>query len=330
MKGIQISRFGTSEVLEYGDLPDPIPESDQVLIEVRGASVNFADVKARSGSYHLGKKPPFCPGLDVAGVVIEVGRDVAGIKPGDHVIAFPAAGSYREKTVANKELVFIIPKTIDLIKAAAAALVAGTVTHMLKYLARIDQKESLLVHTAAGGVGTTALQIARAMGLSRIYGSIGSAWKENHVRSMGALGVVDYNSETYDQDINELTGNKGVDVILNPLGGASIQRDLNCLAPFGRLIVFGELAEGASTIPQGGLYTTNKSIIGSSFGHYRRSRPGPVRETMATVIDMLEKEHIEVYVNRCLPFEQAAKAHQLLEDRKALGKIVLVPKKFLN
>jgi len=328
MKGIQITRFGTADVLEYRDLRDPVPESNQVLIEVRGASVNFADVKARMGSYHLGRKPPFSPGLDIAGVVLETGRDVTGIEPGDHVIAFPAAGSYVEKAVANQELVFVIPKSIDFIKAAAAALVAGTVTHMLKYLARIDKTESLLVHTAAGGVGTTALQVARALGVSRIYGSVGSPWKEAHVKSMGALGVVDYKSETYAQDINELTENRGVDVILNPLAGASVERDLHCLAPFGRLVIFGELSDGASTLPQGSLYTGNKSIIGSSFGHYRRNRPGPVRETMAAVIDMLESERIEVFVDTCLPLEKAAQAHQLLEDRKALGKIVLVPEAF--
>jgi len=328
MKAIQVARFGTSEVLEYRDIPDPVPEAGQVLIEVRGASVNFADTKARSGGYHLGKAPPFIPGLDIAGVVLEVGKEVTGIEQGDHVIAFPASGSYAEKAVASQALTFVIPKTLDLIKASAAALVTGTVTHMLTHVARIEEQESLLVHTAAGGVGTTALQVAKALGISNIYGSIGSPWKEEHVLKMGAIGVVDYNSATYGKDIKGLTGNTGVDVILNPLGGITIERDLECLAPFGRLITFGELSEGPSSIPQGGLYTGNRAILGSSFGHYRRNRPDPVRKTMATVIDLLVSEKIEVSVDRCLPLEQAAQAHQLLEDRKALGKVVLVPALF--
>ena len=325
MKGIQVTRFGTAEVLEYGELAEPVPASDQVLIEVRGASVNFADTKARSGGYHLGKKPPFCPGLDIAGVVLEAGDAVTGIAPGDHVIAFPASGAYAEKAVASRDLTFVIPKTLDFITAAAAALVTGTVTHMLKYLARIEAGESLLVHTAAGGVGTTALQVAGALGVSRLYGSIGSPWKADHVKKMGALGVVDYRSDTYAADILDLTDGRGVDVILNPLGGVTIQRDLSCLAAFGRLIVFGELSGDASTIDKGSLYTANRTIIGSSFGHYRKNRPAAVRETMATVIDLLANGDIEVFVHASLPLEKAAEAHRMLEARQALGKIVLVP-----
>lgn len=328
MKGIQVSRFGGSEVLEYRELPDPVPGSDQVLIQVRGASVNFADTRARSGAYHLGKKPPFIPGLDIAGVVIEVGTDVTQVKKGDHVIAFPASGSYAEKAVASQELTFVIPETLSFIKASAAALVAGTVTHMLRHLARIEEHESLLVHAAAGGVGTTALQVAKAFGVSRVIGSIGSPWKEDHVRKMGADGVVDYSSETYAQDVNELTENKGVDVILNPIGGVTIERDLQCLAPFGRLVLFGELGGAPGNLPPGGLYTANKSILGSSFGHYRRFKPAVVRETMGAVIAMLNDGKVDVFVNKCFRLKEAPQAHQFLEDRQSLGKVVLVPDEF--
>lgn len=328
MKGIQVSEFGASEVLHYGDLQDPAVEPDQVLIEVRGASVNFADIKARSGSYHLGKKPPFSPGLDVAGVVLEVGSKVKDIQPGDHVVAFPAAGSYVELAVASETLTYVIPSSLDFSKAVAAGLAAGTVTHMLSNLARIGRKESLLVHAAAGGVGSMALQVAGALGLSRIYGSIGSPWKEAHVRKLGAREVVDYTSKNYAEELHDLTAGRGVDVILNPLGGSSVERDLECLAPFGRLVIFGELMGGTSVISPDALYTTNKSILGSSFGHYRRNKPDSVRETMTKVIEMLVNERIDAAVGCCLPLSQAAKAHRLLEDRKSLGKVVLVPDRF--
>ena len=328
MKGVQVSRFGKSEVLEYRECADPVPNSDQVLIQVKGASVNFADIRARSGAYHLGKKPPYVPGLDVAGVVLEVGGDVTNVRLGDHVIAFPASGSYAEKAVASQDLTFVIPKSLSFIKASAAALVAGTVTHMLRHVARIDEHESLLVHAAAGGVGTTALQVAKAFGISRVFGSIGSPWKEDHVRKMGADGVVDYSSETYAQDIKELTENKGVDVILNPIGGATIERDLQCLAPFGRLVLFGELDGAPANLPPGGLYTANKSILGSSFGHYRRFKPAVVRETMGVIIELLETGKVDVFVNKCFRLKEAPQAHQFLEDRQSLGKVVLVPDEF--
>jgi NADPH:quinone reductase len=328
MKGILVSRLGASDVLEYKDLPEPVPEADQVLIEVRGASVNFADIKARSGGYHLARQPPFIPGLDIAGVVLEVGSKVEKINRGDHVIAFPASGSYAEKAVASQALTFVVPRTLDLVKAAAAALVTGTVIHMLKHTARIEKHENLLIHTAAGGVGTTALQVARALGVTEVYGSVGSSWKVEHAKNMGAIGVVDYASTTYGRDINRLTDGRGVDVILNPLGGATIERDLECLAPFGRLISFGDLVDGPGTIPQGELYKSNRSIHGSSFGHYRKNRPGPVRETMATVIDLLINDKITVFIDTCFRLKQASQAQQKLEDRKALGKLVLIPEAF--
>ncbi len=328
MKGILVSRLGEPEVLEYKDLPDPVPESDQVLVEVRGASVNFADTKARSGGYHLAKKPPFIPGLDVAGVVLEVGADVTEIKPGDKVIAFPVSGSYAEKAVASRELTFVIPEMLDFVDAAAAALVTGTVTHMLKHVAHIQKDESLLVHAAAGGVGTTALQVAKAFAVSPVFGSIGSPWKEDHVRTAGADGVVDYSSKSYVEDIRAMTDGRGVDVIMSPLGGATIETDLQCLAPFGRLVIFGEMNDGAAHVPPDGLYTANKSILGCSFGHYRRFRPDLVRKTMTTVIALLADEKIAVFVNRCFRLEEAAQAHRLLEQRQALGKVVLVPEKF--
>lgn len=328
MKGIQVSKFGKPEVLEYRDLPDPFLEPDQVLIEVRGASVNFADVKARSGAYHLGKKPPYTPGLDVAGVVLEVGSGVAKISQGDHVIAFPASGSYAEKTVASQELTFVIPKTLDFINASAAALVAGTVTHMLKHVACIEKQDSLLVHAAAGGVGTTAIQVARAFGVAPIFASIGSAWKEDHVRKMGADGVVDYSSKTYGEDIKAMTDGRGVSVILNPIGGVTIEQDLHCLTPFGRLVVFGDMAGQSACIPADGLYTTNRSILGSSFGHYRRFRPDSVRKSMKIAIKLLASKQVEMYVHDCLHLKEASKAHDVLEKKQSLGKIVLVPEKF--
>ncbi len=328
MKGILVTRLGKPEVLEYKDLPDPVLESHQVLIEVRGASVNFADTKARSGGYHLARKPPFIPGLDVAGVVAEVGSEVTDIKQGDHVIAFPVSGSYAEKSVASQDLCFVIPESLDFVDAAAAALVTGTVTHMLKHIAHIQEHESLLVHAAAGGVGTTALQVARAFAVSPVFGSTGSPWKEDHVRAAGADGVVDYSSKTYAEDIKAMTDGRGVDVIMSPLGGATIETDLQCLAPFGRLVIFGEMHGEPAHIPPDGLYTTNKSILGCSFGHYRRFRPDLVRNTMAAVIDLLTHKKIEVFVNRCFRLEDAPHAHQLLEERQALGKVVLVPEKF--
>ena len=327
MKGIVVSSFGQPEVLEYTDCADPLVEPRQVLIEVRAASVNFADIKARSGAYHLGRKPPFVPGLDVAGVVIGTGTEVSDLQPGDHVVAFPASGSYAEKAVADRALTFVIPDHIAFVDAAAAALVSGTATLMLEHIAGIREGESVLVHGAGGGVGTMALQVARACGASLLVGTIGSLWKEEQVREAGADEVVDYRSAQYADEVKAMTGGGGVDIILNPFGGITIERDLQCLAPFGRLVVFGEMRGEPARIPANGLYTASRSVRGCSFGHYRKSRPQRAREVMERAIDLLSSGAIAVYVDRCFVLQEAALAHQFLEERKAVGKIVLVPEK---
>ena len=323
MKGIHVTRYGGAEVLQYLDLPDPVPEAHQVLIRVKGASVNFADIKARSGKYHLGRQPPFIPGIDVAGIVIGVGNEVKKINIGDRVIAFPAAGSYAEKTIANENLTFIIPESISFKYAAACPVVAGTVTHMLSQIAHITESDNLLVHAAGGGVGSTAVKIAKAFGVQTVIGSIGSPWKETLVKEAGADAVINYVTSDYAQEIGRLTDGKGVDVILNPIGGTTIEQDLHCLAPFGRLILFGKLSNEDTHIPVEELFTANKSVIGFSFGHCRKFKPELARNTMNKVIELLKSSRIEVTVAKCFPMQQASAAHDFIESRKAIGKVVL-------
>jgi len=325
MKGIHVTKYGGADVLQYLDLPDPVPGAQQVLIKVKGASVNFADIKARSGKYHLGKQPPFIPGIDVAGIVIGVGKEVKKIKTGDRVIAFPAAGSYAEKTVANENLTFVIPESVSFKSAAACPIVAGTVTHMLSQIARITENKNLLVHAAGGGVGSTAVQIAKAFGVQKIIGSIGSPWKEKLVKEAGADAVINYATPDYAKEIGRLTDGKGVDVILNPIGGSTIEEDLHCLAPFGRLILFGRLSDEDTHIPIEELFTANKSVIGFSFGHCRKFKPELARKTMNKVIELLKSSRIEVTVAKCFPLQQASEAHDFIESRKAIGKVVLFP-----
>ena len=163
-----------------------------------------------------------------------------------------------------------------------------------------------------------------------MFGSIGGPWKADHVRKMGADGIVDYSSQNYARDIKSMTEDKGVDVILNPIGAGTIGQDLECLAPFGRLVVFGELGDGPATLSKNSLYTANKSILGSSFGHYRRYRPTVERESMDLVIEFLAAGKIDVFVNKCLRLKEASQAHQFLEEKKLLGKVVLVPDAFYH
>ena len=176
MRAAIVTQFGGPEVLELTEIQIPTPNSHQVLIRVHAASINFADINARKGKYHLGKEPPFVPGIDCAGVVAAVGSNVTNIEVNQKVVAFPATGSYAEFTLADENLAFPIPEALPYDLAASFPIVGGTSYHMLKEVAGLKQNETALVHTAGGGVGTTALKIAKYLRASMVIGTTRSSW----------------------------------------------------------------------------------------------------------------------------------------------------------
>jgi NADPH2:quinone reductase len=309
MRAAIVTKFGGPEVLELTEIQIPTPNPHQIRIRVHAASVNFADINARKGMYHLGKKPPFIPGIDCAGVVAAVGANV---------------GSYAEFALAEENLVFPIPEALSYDLAASFPIVGGTSYHMLKAVAGLKQNETALIHTAGGGVGSTALNIAKYLRASMVIGATRSRWKETHIKKMGADAVVNLNSADLVDNINSLTGSKGVDVILNPIGGRTIEKDLQCLAPFGRLILFGNLAAANDSPTISSLFTSNQSILGFSFGHYRRYRPEDIQDTMDSVINLVAAGKIEMQIAKRIPLENAQQAHRLLENQEILGKLILM------
>jgi NADPH2:quinone reductase len=324
MKAVMVKRHGGPEVLELTEIPVPDPDAHQVLIHVHAASVNFADINARKGTYRLGQKPPFVPGIDCAGVVAAVGANVRNIEVNQKIIAFPASGSYAEFALAEEKLVFPIPETLSFDLAASFPIVGGTAYHALKAVAGLQPNETALVHAAAGGVGTTALKIAKYLNASRVIGATHSSWKESHIRQMGADAVVNLNAADYEEKINSLTGSRGVDVILNPIGGKTIGIDLKCLAPFGRLVLFGNLAAADNAVTISSLFTFNQSILGFSFGHYRRYRPEDIQDTMRSVIHLVAAGKIEMQIAKRIPLKDVQQAHRLLENQEVIGKLILV------
>lgn len=325
MKAIQVTAFGGPEVLELRDLPDPVPDPNQLIIEVKGASVNFADVKARKGGYHLGKTPPFVPGIDVTGMVVAVGAEVTRFCVGDRILGFPAAGSYGELAQVNENLAFALPDNVDFERAAASPIAGGTVTHMLTQIGQLEKDENLLIHTAAGGVGTMATQIAKALDVGCVVGSVGSPWKKETVLKTGVSGVVNYTDSDYPKQVMSLTEGKGVDVIINTLGGPTLERDLDCLAPFGRLILCGKLSGEDAKVNPSVMHPNNRRIIGFSFGHYRRFRPKHVKDTMELVINFLKNDQLKPVIGKKYPLSEASEAQRFVESRESIGKVLLIP-----
>jgi NADPH2:quinone reductase len=323
MKGIVVEKFGGPEVLAYRDLDDPRPKANQVLIRVHSAGVNFADTKARVGAYHIKQSPPFIPGLDVAGTIVAVGPGVKILKVGQRVAAFPQGGAYCELAVADETLAFPIPDSIRDDTAAAFPVVAGTSYAMLARVAGLQANEAVLLHSAAGGVGTTALQIAKQLKARPIIATVGSDIKKKVLAELGADAVVNYRSENYVEETLALTDGKGADVILNPLAGEVLERDLGCLAPFGRLICFGHASGRPASIPSNLLQGSCRSVLGFSFGTLRSTRPQEVRGIMQAVITLLAQGKIRMMVGKQFPLAEAAEAHRYIESRKSTGKILL-------
>lgn len=236
MKAIVVTSFGGSEVMKYTDVDIPAISEDQVLIRVVATSVNFADIKSRYGKKG-NKALPFILGIDAAGIVERVGSHVKNIYPGQRVIAFPQNGSYAEYVVANENLTFVLPDEVDFQTAAACPIVSFTSYNLLANVARLQQGESVLIHAAAGGIGTTAIQLAKLLGAGTVIGTVGSEAKKEIALDAGADYVIGHQDEDFVEKVNELTNGEGVDVILDSISGTVSERSLKCLAYYGRSFI---------------------------------------------------------------------------------------------
>ena len=318
-----VTKSGGPEVLELQDVEAPLPGPGEVLIRVASAGVNYADIKARSTGIYQGRHPPFIPGLDVAGTILRTGTNVTHLKKGQRVIAFPRTGSYAKRTVADGRLTFPIPDDIDFETAAAFPVVSGAAYGTMAVAARLQHGESILIHSAAGGVGSTATQIAKSLGASLIIGGSGSPWKKEMILSLGADQIVDTSNPGYPDQVNDLTSGAGVDVILNPIGPKSLKIDLQCLAPFGRMVLYGNMGGGDCELDAVRMYKSNRSLLGFSFGHRRKHRPEKIGEIMQPIMDMVVNNKIQILIDQHLPLDRAAEAHRRMEERQNVGKILL-------
>ncbi len=323
MKAIIVSQFGGPEVLRLADLPRPEPKPDEVLIRVVSSSVNFADVKSRQGRYHGAGQPPFIPGLDTAGIVTAVGSLVRDIGIGSSVVAFPNGGSYAEYATASRDLVFPIPSNMNWDTAAALPTVAFTSYKLLKDVGRLQAGETLLIHAAAGGVGTTAIQLARILGCSTIYGTVSDDDKRSAAKAAGADHVINYRDRSFVQEIRELTQGRGVDLILDSVGGSVSEDSMEILAPFGRLVHFGSASGRVGKIRVSDLHATCRSVLGFSLGTVRAARPQILKPVAEAVLSYVISGQLTMQIGRKYPLDEAALAHQWIESRASIGKILL-------
>jgi len=321
MKAIVVEQNGPPENLLYLEVPDPTPQAGEVLVRTTLSSLNFADIQSRRGGYEAGSPPPFIPGLDAVGVIEALGKGVEGLQVGQRVAVFAAGGSYAEKVVAKAVLTYPVPSELP-DEAVSGLTVLVTAYNILAWAGRLQKGETVLVHAAAGGVGSTAVQMARAMGAGKIIGTVGSKAKADFVHSLGADEVLFYDG--FAERVLELT-KIGADLILDSIAGEVFHQGMKCLAPFGRLVVYGHAGGLAGSFDTRPLHRQNKAVLGYSSGHYRRSRPEALRPTVEAVFEMLLSGQVNLEVGSRFRLKEASQAHTLMESRQSVGKILLYP-----
>lgn len=335
MFAVRLHSYGGPEVLTLEDVEMPRPGPGQILIAVGTASVNFADlVRRRNDPYPFPTPLPFTPGGEVAGTVHELGEGVEGPPVGTPVFAVlgdDGSSGYAQYALTFAEQVIPIPPGITEDQASILSVAGATAMLILRQAGRFAAGESVLVPGAAGGVGSYATQIARALGAGTIIGLASTPDKRAASRALGADHVLDPADRGWPEQVRELTGGRGVDLALEMVGGERFTQTLGCLAPFGRLVVFG-LAGGiqptfdASTV--GRVFydpAPNQEVIAFNVGQWFALRPESAQQAIGELIGLVASGAVEVPIAAALALDQAAEAHRMLEERRVAGKIVLKP-----
>jgi NADPH2:quinone reductase len=323
MKAIRVHKFGGLEVLQLDDVPDPKPGPGEVVVRVRAAGVNPVDTYIRSGNYAMLPTLPYVPGNDCAGVIETTGEAVTRWKKGNRVYVVrtttPLSGGYAELALCDASMVHALPATVSFSQGAAVSVPYGTAYRGLHHKAHARPGETVLVHGASGGVGIAAVQLAVAHGMT-VIGTAGTERGRKLVAEHGAHHVLDHSASDYLPKIIELTGTRGADVILEMLANVNLQKDLDVVARFGRIVVIGN--RGTVEINPRGTMGKDAAIIGLALWN---AAPEEMASIHAALGAGLANGTLRPVVGQELPLKEAARAHEAVLKPGAYGKIVLIP-----
>ncbi len=323
MKAIEISQPGGPEVLVQVERPQPEPGPGEVLVKVAAAGINRPDVLQRKGHYPAPPGASDLPGLEVAGEIVAGDAAAAGLKVGDPVCALIAGGGYAEYAVVPAAQCLPVPKGLSMVEAAGLPETYFTVWSNVFDRGRLADGETLLVHGGASGIGTTAVQLARARG-HKVYATVGSDERARAVEALGATLGINYKTQDYVEEIKRATDGRGVDVILDMVAGDYIERNVRCLADDGRIVIIAVLGGIKANFDAGQVLRRRLTITGSTL----RARPVAFKEAIARslreqVWPLLEQGKIKPVVHATFPLAQACDAHALMDSGQHIGKIVL-------
>lgn len=325
MKAIVISAYGGPEVLQYRDVPDPVPGPEDLLVRVHAAALNRADTLQRRGAYpQPGPKPQFdIPGLEFAGEVMRAGDRVEGFAAGDRVMGLLAGGGYAEQVAIHHRLALNVPANLSWHEAGAVPEVYITAHDALRQCDFVAG-ESLLIHAAGSGVGVAAIQIAKVMGAASVIGTAGSDEKIARAKALGMDVGANYNTEDFADVALAATGGRGVDVVVDVIGATYWEGNMKALAPKGRMVLVGLMGGAVTQANLGMLLAKRLQVRGTTL----RARPieekgAATRAFEKSILPHLASGRVKVIVDRVFPLAEAAAAHAYMESNANFGKIVL-------
>jgi len=324
VKALLCREYGPIEGLKVEEVPSPRPGPTEVVVEVKASSLNFPDALLVQGLYQVKPPLPFSPGMELAGVVKEVGTGVRGVKSGDRVVASPGRGGFAQECVVPADRLSPLPPGMDFETGSAFVLTYCTSLHALKDCGHLQSGETLVVLGAAGGVGTSAIEVGKAMG-ARVIAAASSEEKLAFCRELGADDGIDYEKSDLRQRILDLTGGKGADVVYDPVGGAHTDAALRATAWRGGLLV-GGFASGV--IPQVKLNLAllkERSLVGVYWGDWTQHDPEGQRRNVEQLVAWFAEKRIKPAVSERVSLEDAPAAMVRLLQRTVKGKVVVVP-----
>ncbi|MFP8890011.1 quinone oxidoreductase family protein [Natrialbaceae archaeon A-CW2] len=323
MDAIEVGSYGDSDVLEVVERDIPEPGPGEVRIEVEAAGINFADIMQRRGLYPGGPEPAYVPGMEAAGTVHATG-DGVGLSEGDRVVGMLNGGGYAEYVTANAQMLLPIPDGMSFEEAAGFPVQFLTAHSCLFEWGGLEEGESVLIQAAAGGVGTAAVQLASRAGAT-VFGTASTEQKLDLAADLGCDHPIQYTETDFRDVVDAETDGVGVDLVLESVGDDVFDHSLDALAHFGRLVTYGVASGVPASAQNQRLLFENKSVIGFHLGQASRHDPNRIMKAIPDLTQGLSDGELEVIVGETFALEEAAEAHQFIEDRKSTGKVVLVP-----
>ncbi len=315
MRAIQMTEFGGPEVLRLAELAKPEPASGEVLIRVTRAGLNVADTHTRTNSYVQKATLPLVPGGEVAGIREDTG---------ERVVALVGSGGYAEYATAPSELVFPIPDELDDGTALAIIIQGLTAWHLYRTSGKVSDGESVVVHAAAGGVGSLAVQLGHPLGAGRVIATASSEEKRSLALELGADAAIDPAPEDLADRLIEANGGRGVDVVFDMAGGEVFEASSRALAPFGRIVVCGIASQQPNEVSTGSLLRHSRAVVGFYLFHCLE-RPAMFTDALSDLFARAARGELKAIVGHTYPLEQAAQAHIDLRERRTTGKLLLDP-----